>query len=307
VWRPAVNAALPSLVDADERSAATSAWSLCMNLGMTAGPALSALALLFVDPAVVLGINGLTFAVSAVLLAGVPLGRASGAAASAPTDARRAARVDRSAGVGAAVRVPGVMAMIGVSSGVVLAGAMMNVAEPVLTVGPLHGGASAFGLLAALYGIGMIAGSVWNSRAGSSIGALRGRWLGGIALTGVMLVGSGLAPALPVAAVTFALTGLGNSLVTGSEIRLLQEMSPTRLLGSVFGLYDALQNGAFVVAFAVGGALVTTSGARTVFLIAGIIALSAAALAIRRCRPITDIAAVLPGLEPVADGTPATA
>ena len=264
LWRPAVNSALPGLVAADERSAATAAWGLCMNVGMTAGPALSALVLLFASPGLVLIVNAATFAVSALLIAKVGLGRVADAG---PDDADAPAATW--GGICSLSRLPGVFVLIAVSSGTVLAGAMMNVAEPILSVGPLHGGASGYGLLVSLYGIGMVAGTIVNSRAPSSVAHLRVRWLAGLALTGVMLVGSGIAPALLLAAVTFALTGAGNAMVTGPEMRLLQELTPERMLGRVFGVYDAVQNTAFVIAFVLGGALLGTAGPRSVFIAAG--------------------------------------
>jgi len=264
LWRPAVNAALPGLVAADERSAATAAWGLCMNVGMTAGPALSALALLFASPGLVLVVNAATFAVSALLISNVALGR-SGVAGDACDDAPAAA----SDGMRTASRLPGVFVLIAVSSGTVLAAAMSNVAEPILSVGPLHGGDSGYGLLVSLYGAGMVAGTIVNSRASSSVARLRVRWLVGLALTGAMLLGSGMAPALLLAAVTFMLTGAGNAMVTGPEMRLLQELTPERMMGRVFGLYDAVQNTAFVFAFGLSGALLGPAGARGVFIAAG--------------------------------------
>jgi MFS family permease len=264
LWRPAVNSALPGLVEPAERSAATAAYSLCMNAGMTAGPALSAAALLFLSPSAVLAINGVTFGLSATLLWGVPLGRVKREADEEPASAARIWRDVRPV-----IKLPGVFVLIAISSGAVIASAMMNVGEPVLAVGPLHGGSAGYGFLVSLYGIGMLAGSVVNSRAAPAIVRLRRRWLGGLVLTGVMLLGSGLAPALPVAAATFALTGVGNSLITGSEMRLLQELTPERMMGRVFGLYDALQNVALVIAFTTGAVLVGASGSRDVFVAGG--------------------------------------
>jgi MFS family permease len=270
LWRPAVNSALPGLVEPDERSAANAAYSLCMNVGMTAGPALGAAALLVLSPAAVLAINGATFGLSALLLCRVALGRAPQQDRSAPAAGART-RCELRAILG----LPGVCALIAVSSGALLAAAMMNVGEPLLAVGPLRGGSAGYGLLVSLYGIGMIAGSVANARAASAVSRLRRRWLAGAALTGVMLLGSGLAPTLLVAGVTFTLTGAGNTLVTGSETRLLQRLAPERMLGRVFGLYDAVQNVAMVTAFLLGGIVLSAGGPRGVFMAGGAVTLIA--------------------------------
>lgn len=295
LWRPAVNSALPGLVADAERSAATAAYSLCQSLGLTMGPALSALALLVFSPAAVLAVNGVTFAISALTLAGVPLGRAPREPEPAPASppAGRARY-----GLRAVVRVPGVAALIALSSATLLGAAMMNVAEPLLSVGPLHGGGAGYAMLVVFYGLGMTIGGVVNSRAPSAVDRLRGRWLAGMALTGAMLVASGLAPGLVIATATFALTGVGNALTTGPELRLLQELTPERMLGRVFGLYDAVQNGALAIAFVLGGLLLGMAGARTVFLLAGGLTVTVSMLGALSLRT-AGVRPAVPVLEPV--------
>ena len=58
---------------------------------------------------------------------------------------------------------------MGVGALVVLTGAMFNVIAPLLATGPLHAGGSGYSVLMALYGLGMVAGSWTNARAGSDI------------------------------------------------------------------------------------------------------------------------------------------
>jgi len=100
-------------------------------------------------------------------------------------------------------------------------------------------------------GAGMVAGTWANAHAGSDLGSLRRRWLFGIALSGGAMSVAGLAPNLTVALIAFALIGLGESLLVGPEMRLVQEMVSERLLGRVFGLKDVLENIGFVTAFVV--------------------------------------------------------
>ena len=82
----------------------------------------------------------------------------------------------------AALALPGVPVLMGVGALVVLTGAMFNVVAPLLATGPLHAGGSGYSVLMALYGLGMVAGSWTNARAGSDIDGLRRRWLIGITL-----------------------------------------------------------------------------------------------------------------------------
>jgi MFS family permease len=137
----------------------------------------------------------------------------------------------------------------------------------------------------ALYGAGMLAGSWSNARAGSNVDALRRRWLFGIALSGAAMAVAAVAPNLGLAMIAFALIGLGENLLVGPEMRLVQELVSERLLGRVFGFKDVLENIAFVAAFLAAGALLSLAGVRAVFAGAGVLTLAVAsvgALALRR-------------------------
>ena len=158
--------------------------------------------------------------------------------------------------------------MIGGAS--VLAGALMNVAEPLLATGPLHAGSSGYSVLVAVYGAAMAAGSVATARAGSSVSRLRSWLVAGLAVQGAGMIGSAAAPRLGFAAVSFALTGAGNGLLAGPEVRLLQELASERLLGRVFGLRDTLCNLAYVIAFVSAGAVLALVGIRAVFALGGV-------------------------------------
>ncbi len=145
----------------------------------------------------------------------------------------------------------------------------MNVAEPLLATGPLDAGNSGYSLLVAVYGAAMVIGSVVLSRAGSSVGGLRRRLLVGLVLQGIGMIGSAAAPSLDWAVASFALTGIGNMLSVGPEIRLIQELVGERFLGRVFGLRDMLTNVAFVLAFLSAGAVLAAVGVRAVFALGG--------------------------------------
>ena len=289
LWRPAVSAALPGLVERERRNAATAAYGACMNLGMTLGPGLSALLLLFLSPAVVLIVNGASFGLSALLLRGVPMERPprDGTAAAEPPGSLRAVVGD----MGTVARLPGLFALIAVTAATYLTGALINVGEPLLAVGPLHAGNTGYALLVACCGVGMLAGTYSNARASAEVARLRDRWLLGIALSGATLIGSGLAPSLWVALATFAATGVSNQLIAGPATRLIQELAPEHLLGRAFGLADMLENLGLVLAFLAAGALSGPVGARGVFHIAGLATLLLALVgaASFRLRPLVPV------------------
>src|SRR4051812_15847579 len=74
LFRPAVLAALPSLVRRERAPAATSLYGAITDAGYTSGPALAAVGLLVFSAEDLLFVNGVTFAISAVLLAGLSFG-----------------------------------------------------------------------------------------------------------------------------------------------------------------------------------------------------------------------------------------
>ena len=280
LFRPAINAALPGMVPSERRSELTAIFYASINTGLMLGPALAAGLLLITTAPVVLVLDAISFVASAILLAGVDLGPSASESAGSEDDAGSSASVwaHTRAGARAAIALPGVPVLMGVGALVVLTGAMFNVVAPLLATGPLHAGGSGYGVLMALYGLGMVAGSWTNARAGSNIDGLRRRWLVGIALSGVAMAVAALAPNLPLALIAFAFIGLGENLLVGPEMRLVQELVTERLLGRVFGLKDVLENIAFVCAFLGAGALLSLAGVRAVFVGAGVLTVTLAAV-----------------------------
>jgi MFS family permease len=312
VFHPASNAALPDLVSDEQRSPATALYGAMGSIGITVGPALTALLLLLGPATLILAINGATFLISALLLRGVPMGgggeqtaRDAPAAGNRGDETAGATGGDLSPdpgdgslepvaaslwsstleGLRSSTRIPGVGALLIIGAMSVLASALMNVAEPLLAVGPLGAGSSGYSVLVSVYGVGMAVGSVVNSRAGSLVGGLRRRLLFGIALTGAGMAASAAAPSLDWALGSFAVTGLGNALIIGPEFRLFQELVSPRLLGRVFGLRDALGNVAFVVAFLSAGAVLGLLGVRAVFAVGGVAMIGLAAAGSLWLRP----------------------
>jgi MFS family permease len=278
MFRPAVNAALPSMVAPERRSQLVALFYGAVNTGLMIGPALTAGMLLFTTPQVVLIANAATFVASALLLGGLDLGPH----ADDPHEGEEAHKsiwAQTATGMRAVAETPGVAVLLVVAALVVLTGAMFNVLAPLLATGPLHAGDSGYSILMALYGTGMVAGSWANAHAGSEIAALRRRWIFGIALSGLAMTAAALAPNFATALVSFTLIGLAENLLVGPEMRLVQELVAERLLGRVFGFKDVLENVAFVSAFLGAGALLALADVRAVFLAAALLTLGLAGVA----------------------------
>jgi MFS family permease len=278
MFRPAINAALPGMVPPERRSQLVALFYGSVNTGLMLGPAVTAGMLLFTTPQVVLITNAVTFVASACLLGGLDLGPHA-------DDPRESNEMQHSiwaqtgAGVRAVAETPGVAVLIGVAALVVLTGAMFNVLAPLFATGPLRAGESGYSILMALYGTGMVAGSLANARAGCDIPGLRRRWLFGIAMSGVAMTAAAVAPNFVAALISFTLIGLAENVLVGPEMRLVQELVAERLLGRVFGFKDVLENVAFVTAFLGAGALLTVANVRAVFVGAGLLTLGLAGVA----------------------------
>jgi MFS family permease len=308
MYRTTVNAALPGMVREEQRSPATALYGVNCSIGMTVGPALTALVLLFAPATLVLAANGVTFLVSAAVLRTLRIDRDALAPAesAAVAPAESAAVAQRESlwsstveGACSARRIPGVSMLLFIGGASVLAGALMNVAEPLLATGPLHAGSSGYSVLVAVYGASMALGSTATARAGSRVSRLR-RWLVvGMAVQGVGMIGSAAAPSLGLATVSFAVTGAGNALLAGPEVRLLQELAGDRLMGRVFGLRDTLINAAYVLAFLSAGAVLAALGVQAIFALGGVGLLALSAAGWLGFRPDRS-AEALPGLAETA-------
>ncbi len=280
LFTPASLAGLPSLVEKARLPSALSLYGALDDLGHTVGPLIAALMLLLGSAEGIMIANGVTFAISAVLLFGVPLGRASAETAAEPP---RSLVTDAVAGVRATSGMPGIRVVLAASSAALFFGGAFNVAELLFATEELGVASTGFAMLVAVYGLGFIAGSL-SAAGGGEAAALKRRYLLGLFLMGAGFLGSGLAPTYAVALATFAFAGFGNGLMLVYERLLTQLTVPERLLGRVFGVKDALTAWAFAAAFVAAGGLIALIGARSMIVLAGAGALVAwlvAALALK--------------------------
>lgn len=274
LFRPAVMAGLPRLVSPAGLPAATSLYGALADIGFTVGPALAGLGLLLASAETVMLVNGLSFAVSAFVLTRVQLGGGERRAQS------RSLIREARAGVRAVAKMRALRAVIAGSSAVVLFAGLFNVGELLLANNELGAGDSGFALLVALFGLGVLVGSL--AGAGSSEPhVLKRRYLVGLGVTGVGFLAAAVSPGIGLAAVAFAVAGLGNGLVLVNERLLVQITVGDELLGRVFGLRDTLDAWAWTLAFASAGLLFATLDTRIVLGLAGAgVAVIAAGLAV---------------------------
>ena len=172
----------------------------------------------------------------------------------------------------------GVRVVLWVSAAALFFGGILNVAE-LLFAEDLGAGESGFAVLVALYGLGFVVGSLMG-RGGRQLARLKHRYLLGLLLMATGFIAAGLAPVYEVAAVMFAVAGLGNGLMLVHERLLIQDSVVHSLMGRVFGVKDALTAWAFALAFLTAGGLLELVDPGTAIVAAGVGGLAAWALAV---------------------------
>src|SRR4051812_495152 len=284
LFRPATCALLPAIVDGRRLGAANGLFGAMRETGQLLGPALAAGVLVFAGPEAIVGFNAVTFGISVLMLSRL---RGDVRPVAASDDE------DTAIGVRGLLREPVVRSLVATSGAVMLVAGATNVAELVIAQRDLGAGSTGFALLVSAFGCGMLAGSLLGG--GDDEGVTR-RYLTAIALLGLGLLGTGAAPALPFAMFAFALAGVGNGLFLVAVRMLMQRRIPEHLHGRAFGLQDAVDSWGFGAAILAGGALATSLGGRTTFLLAGafaLLVLSAAARAVSAARPAIQIRSYL--------------
>ncbi len=289
LFRPAILAGLPGLVDERRLPAATSLYGALDDFGHTLGPVLAAGLLLLAAPETAMLANGATFVISAVVLARIPLGDAPTSENEPRTSLLRETRE----GLRAAASSRCLRCLIAASSSILLFAGLFNVGELLLAKDTLGAGSSGYSVLVAVFGVGVVAGSLAGSK-GGSVNEIGSRYLAGLLLVAVAFIACGLAPGYGAALAAFAACGVGNGLVMVHERLLLQQLVPDRLMGRVFGVKDALASWAFGAGFVGAGVLLPLIDTRALFVLAGAGVLVVWCVASLALRPVWNTGRAVP-------------
>lgn len=289
LFTPASLAALPSVTSPERAPAATALYGVTADIGFTAGPAVAALGLIIAGPENVTLVNGLTFVVSALILARLPFGSVSGGLETSAVGALQLLR-DAREGLRVLGATPGARAVITGSSAALFFGGIFNVAELPFARTEIGAGGVGFSVLVTSFGVGFIVGSFSGSTGGSAA-RLRRRFILGLVLNGLGVLTCAAAPTMPVALLAFGLAGLGNGMYLVHERVFLQETVPEGFIARAYGVKDALASWGFGLAFFAAGALLSISDVRTVFWVAGagaIVAAGVTGVILQRARWKTE-------------------
>jgi MFS family permease len=267
LFKPAILAGLPSMVDEENLPAATSLYGAINDLGHTIGPALAAVILIAFDASAVMLLNGVTFAISALLVSSIDFGAVVTSEASEERAGRSSLLAESRDGLAITLRLPALRTLMLGSSIAILAVGMTNVGELQLAKNTLHAGNLGFSALVAISSVGIVIGALVAASGGSS-NALKRRYLLGLVGMAGGMIAAGLAPVFAMAGAAFAVSGMANGLAAANEQILAQRTAPPDALGRVFGVHGTMISAAFGASFLIGGGLAALGGARLLFVVA---------------------------------------
>lgn len=278
VFQPSLMASIPNVVGEGQVVAANALVGAVYHAAVMVGPALGAFLVSTLDPTSVFGLNGASFAISALVILGVRM----------PARERHQRRTsparDLVEGGRYVLRTPLVRGVLLVMSVVLLAAATKTPLETLFVRDVLTKGAEfaerarVLALVTTAWGLGMLLGSLASP-------ALARRWprerllRGSIAVVGLAVLAVSRTADFRTVLLVWLIAGAANSVGNVSYESLLQERTPDELRGRVFAATEAVLDGSYLAgAFLAGllGSLFAVSGA---FAVSGSVLLFAAVLA----------------------------
>jgi MFS family permease len=280
--RPAAVAGLPSLVAEDDLPAANSLLRALENVMITAGTLLGGALTGPLGPHPVYGINAASFAISALLLLGLPGDKLRAAESHSKGHAR-----DLLEGFALVARSRPVLAVAVAWTLMALANGTVNVAEVALAKVSYGTNDFGFGLLWAASGVGLIVGAFFaaESLARRGLSTVYGTAL---ALMAFGFAGAAAAPDVWVGIWCMAISGLGNGAVVVYIPLLVQRGVPDALRGRaytvLYSAYFTLLGGGMIAA----GPFTDRFGARWAYTAAAVIGVLSAAAGLALARGVRE-------------------
>jgi hypothetical protein len=261
-FAPARDAIVARIAPAEALVTANGLLQVSFRSAFFVGPLLLAPLLAIAPMPVVLILDALTFAVSAVTVGAIDLPR------TAPEHSRTGLRADLGAGLAALRREPDVLLVI-ITFVLALAAAsgFLTVGVIALVGRRLGGHAGGYGLLLGIAGVAEVFGALVIAR-------LPLRNMARTAVLAWVLLGAfrfplGLAGNVMLAAGLLAVTGFTSALTDIPLISLVQQKIPDRHLAKALGLWEAGIAGAIAIAPLIATAIIDSVGLSTGFMLSG--------------------------------------
>lgn len=275
VFSNSAQSVLPALVPADQLARANGNQQIVLTIGETfVGPPLGS-ALFAVRAALPFGLDALSFAGSAALLAGLPRTGKPGATPGATqpgSDQRMRAQIAEGVRWLARHRLLRTVALL---LGAANFSSQMGQATLVLlATQTLHVGVRGYGLLWTAAAVGSVIGGLVNPAITRRLGLLPSLTMSMVAFAAVY-AGIGLSPNFAVAAAMMTCEGFFVTMWNVVTVTLRQRIVPTELLGRVNSVYRMLGWGLMPVGALAGGFVAAVAGLRAPYVVAGLITLAA--------------------------------
>jgi MFS family permease len=262
VFRPAVLAGVPNLVEQDELAHGTSLLQATDWAAAAIGPVLGGVIVSASGADTVYWINAATFLFSAALILRIPARLLQSEQAITRGHWR-----DLADGLAAFKQSATLKTALVAFGFAMFAVGLNNVAEIFLAEHSLHRGAFGYGLLWTATGIGLVVGSLV---AGSLLERreLRVAYPLSFLPWAIGLLGAGLAPNIWLAAAAMVVSGFGNGLAFPLTVVIVQRSTSDQLRGRVFTVIISAHNAVLGAAMVAAGALTDGIGPRGTYLIA---------------------------------------
>ena len=264
IFSNAAQAVLPALVPPDLLPRANGSQQVSLTVGETfLGP--PAGSLLFAGaPALPFGLDAVSFAGSAMLLARLPR---TGAPASGARPAIRAQIAEGLRWLSRHRLLRVIAVLLGVFN---FANQMGQAVLVLLATQALHVGTRGYGLLLAVTAVGSVVGGLVSPVLTRWLGLLPSLILAG-AVDAAVFAGLGLAPDPAVAALMLAGQGFAVTMWNVVTVSLRQQVVPAHLLGRVNSVYRMLGWGLMPLGALAGGFVAHAAGLRAPYLVAGML------------------------------------
>jgi DHA3 family macrolide efflux protein-like MFS transporter len=279
---PAKNALIPTLVSRPSLARTNALLESTRQVLFVAGPAVGGVLIALIHISGVFIVDGATFCLSALILAGLPRTRREDAPIpvgeeETPGEGLRTA-IRRGLDY---VRTNRLLRLIvGVGSALNFFLSPLPILIPLFFTQVLHTGPSAFGAAISIVFVGFLIGAVLVGALAARIGK------GWLTVFGVLLAGvaTGLFAFGPPVFVVLGLALLGGVAIGAlnvCESTVIQENAPDTMRGRVFALYESVSQGGRAIAVALSGVLADLIGVSSLFLAVGVLVLiSGSALAL---------------------------
>ncbi|HNV25517.1 MAG TPA: MFS transporter [Nitrospira sp.] len=238
VFGPALTAAIPSLVSRHEFTAANALLQTTTSIGIIVGPALSGVGIATMSSQEVLCVNAVSYVISALCFLFIRFPRTE----AVPAGGGSLAGTLRDVVEGFQYvlhRQRVILMLIGAASMYTFATSAFSTLFPVfgkklLDLGPIEVGYlwSAFGVGLLLVSLGLVSLSSWSLPKRIQLMAVSS-FISGLTLLGLLFTSNRL-----VAAALMVIIGMGAGTLTPVAWGVLQEISPTTLLGRVLAIYN---------------------------------------------------------------------